>query len=223
MEKHTMECPKRQYECPHCKETGEYNERTTKHLEKCASIIEDVCPNEGCTEKLLRCDLPKHRQECPRELVMCKYAYLGCDVTLPREEMTEHQKDNQSHANLSILKHTSRYYWTRRDDQTFDFYFQENDHDGEFVRIKIKNQKNTHISLGVCRLWCCNSLPPWKSITIELLNQLEDNNHHCSRLPLVHGASNDKFIAHSVLGYNPATNCQYLKDDKLYFRVSITL
>ena len=89
-----MECPKRQYECPHCKETGEYNERTTKHLEECAKTIEDVCPNEDCTEKFKHCDLPKHRQECPCELVMCKYAYLGCDVTLPRKEMTEHHKDN---------------------------------------------------------------------------------------------------------------------------------
>ena len=33
MEKHIMECPKRPYECPHCKETGDYQERTTKHLQ----------------------------------------------------------------------------------------------------------------------------------------------------------------------------------------------
>ena len=43
------------------------------------SKMEDVCPNEECTEKALHCDLPKHRQECPQELVMCKYAYFGCD------------------------------------------------------------------------------------------------------------------------------------------------
>ena len=242
MEKHTMECPKRQYECPHCKETGEYNERTTKHLEECASIIEDVCPNEGCTEKLLHCDLPKHRQECPRELVMCKYAYLGCDVTLPREEMTEHHKDNQPHANLSMLKHTSRYYCVdnfnekKRDYpvKNFVFHFRENDGDSEEIVTTLtaylnqKDEKNKHtISFSVFdidyRSRCSYSLPPWKPITIELLNQLEDNNHHCCRLPLVDGARNDKIIAHSVLGYNPTTNCQYLKDDKLYFRVSITL
>ena len=63
-------------------------------------------------------------------------------------------------------------------------------------------------------------LPPWASVTVELLNQLEDKNHHCRRLQL--GARNDKFIAHSVLGYNPTTNCQYLKDDKLYFIISLT-
>ena len=83
--------PKRPYECPHCKVTGDYQERTTEHLQECAKM-EDVCPNEGCTERPLRCDLSKHREECPRRLVLCKYAYLGCDVTLPREEMTDHQK-----------------------------------------------------------------------------------------------------------------------------------
>ena len=75
LEKHLMECPKRQYECPHCKKTGEYQERTTKHLDHCTKL-EEVCPNHGCGEKVLRSDIPKHRQECPHELVMCKYAYV---------------------------------------------------------------------------------------------------------------------------------------------------
>ena len=93
MKKHTMECPRQLYECPHCKETGDYQERTTIHLQECAKM-EDVCTNEGCREKALRCDLPKHRQECPHKLVMCKYAYHGCDATLPREETTDHHQDN---------------------------------------------------------------------------------------------------------------------------------
>ena len=230
MEKHTMECPKRQYECPHCKETGEYNERTTKHLEECPKM-EDVCPNEGCTEKSLRCDLPKHRQECPHELVMCKYAYLGCDVTLPREEMTEHQKDDQSHANLSMLKHRYRYYCVddfderKRDDPQvrFNFHFREEDGDKEeIVTTLITFLSNENISFRIFSM--SYSLFPWKPITIELLNQLEDNHHHCCRLRLLEeGDKNSKFIAHSVLGYNPTINCQYLKDDKLYFRVSLSL
>ena len=82
--------------------------------------------------------------------------------------------------------------------------------------------KNTHISLRIS-FDAFSSLPSWKPVAVELLNQLEDNHHHCCRLQLVHGARNDKFIAHSVLGYNPTTNCQYLRDDILYFRVSINL
>ena len=44
MEKHAVECPKRTYECPHGKVTGDYQERTTKHLQECAKM-ENVCPN----------------------------------------------------------------------------------------------------------------------------------------------------------------------------------
>ena len=68
------------------------------------------------------------------------------------------------------------------------------------------------------------------TVTYELLNQLEDNNHH--RMEVMHNASHDmranstcygysKFIPHSSLSHNPAINTQYLLDDTLYFRVSV--
>ena len=67
------------------------------------------------------------------------------------------------------------------------------------------------------------------TITYELLNQLEDNNHHSVELPC--DASHDmrvgsingypKFLPHSSLSLNPATNTQYLLNDTLYFRVSV--
>jgi TNF receptor-associated factor 4 len=30
-----------------------------------------------------------------------------------------------------------------------------------------------------------------------------------------------RYISHSNLGYNASKNCQYLKDDCLYFRISV--
>lgn len=184
-------------------------------------MLKCVCSNEGCTEKALRCDLPKHRQECPHEIVLCKYAYRGCDVTLPREEMTEHQKDNQSHAHLSMLQHKQEYCRV----SNFNWRKERNQGEHEIFLMELNflldlnksSGKNTYISIELKDH--PTSLPPWTSVTFELLNQLEDKNHHCCRLQL--GARNDKFIAHSVLGYNPTTNCQYLKDNKLYFRLSI--
>ena len=60
-------------------------------------------------------------------------------------------------------------------------------------------------------------LPPWESqpIIIELLNQLENNNHHCCRLTLrADHDRNVQFIAHSALSYNPSPlpplTCMYL-------------
>ena len=74
-------------------------------------------------------------------------------------------------------------------------------------------------------------------VTIELLNQLEDKNHkkniiifdesipdECKQR-VEEGRSTGwglrQFIPHEELEYNPVTNCQYLKDDSLYFRVSV--
>ncbi len=73
--------------------------------------------------------------------------------------------------------------------------------------------------------------------TFELLNQIEDKNHHksttrfnfnnnsCQRVVEgeggIKGRGIPNFIAHTDLAYNPANNCQYLKDDALIFRVSV--
>ncbi len=71
----------------------------------------------------------------------------------------------------------------------------------------------------------------------ELLNQIKDENHHKATTKFNstsksskrvvdgersgNGRGKHKFIAHTDLAYNPANNCQYLKDDALIFRVSV--
>ena len=103
--------------------------------------------------------------------------------------------------------------------------------------------KGTYVSCYICFMsgeyddtleW-----PFQGEVTIELLNQLKDKNHkkytshyngstpeECKqRVPKgknnAEGWGKPQFISHSELEYNPITNCQYLKDDSLYFRVSV--
>ena len=105
------------------------------------------------------------------------------------------------------------------------------------------NGKGKHVSCFICLMpgeyddtleW-----PFQGEVTIELLNQLKDKNHkkytshyngstpeECKqRVPKgknnAEGWGKPQFIPHSELEYNPNTNCQYLKDDSLYFRVSV--
>ena len=69
------------------------------------------------------------------------------------------------------------------------------------------------------------------TVTVELLNQLVDKNHHDvttffnlkDNTNIGDSWGYDDFIAHHKLPYNPICNCntQYLKDDTLYFRVSV--
>ena len=168
--------------------------------------MEDVCPNEGCTERALHCDLPKHRQECPRQLVLCKYAHLGCDMTLPREEMTDHQKIPHHYQ----LQHESIYIKIGEYDRMRCTEFK----DGSSLRIFQREDKLK------CILHSPAATPPWysRTITLEMFNQLEDNNHFQRRFTLVNGQTEE--ISLPFLGHNSAINCQYLKYDELYFRVS---
>ena len=67
------------------------------------------------------------------------------------------------------------------------------------------------------------------TVTYELLNQLEDDNHYRAVTRLLvktnmkvgNSRGRSKFLPHSSLGHNPATNTQYLLNDTLYFRVSV--
>ncbi len=76
-------------------------------------------------------------------------------------------------------------------------------------------------------------------VTIQLLNQRKDSRHHAktirynkeepteSNSRVFHGEraskgrGKDKFIPHFELGYTAATNCQYLMNDCLHFRVKV--
>ena len=77
---------------------------------------------------------------------------------------------------------------------------------------------------------------PWPfkaTATITLLNQLQGQGHHIQDIMLNQiqglypGVIGYRFevtyyCSHEKLGHNEATNCQYLKDDCLYFRVAVT-
>lgn len=97
VEKHTKEeCPRRQFECPHCHEAGEYQERTTEHLKECPQV-KIPCPNHGCQIHVERCNLSKHHKECLFEKVSCKYTDIGCKEKVLRKDLEKHEKDCLQH------------------------------------------------------------------------------------------------------------------------------
>ena len=93
--------------------------------------------------------------------------------------------------------------------------------------------EGTHVSVYLPILKGNNddkmSWPFIGTVRVDILNQLEDRNHKVAILTFKeeHNArvgSNwgwAKFIPHSLLSYDPVNNTQYLKDDTLYFRVSV--
>ena len=85
-------CPRRQYQCPHCRELGEHQEQTTSHLEACP-MVEVSCPNKPCQASILRCRIEAHRFTCDYEHVICKYAKVGCKERPLRKDLKKHEED----------------------------------------------------------------------------------------------------------------------------------
>ena len=101
--------------------------------------------------------------------------------------------------------------------------------------------KGTHVSVYVYLMKGENDdYLPWPftgKVTVELLNQLEDKNHHSVSTIFTsdkdvsqrvvdeerssRGRGWSKYISHSNLDRNIAINCQYLKDDRLHFKISV--
>ena len=98
----------------------------------------------------------------------------------------------------------------------------------------------THISVYACLMKGKNDDNlPWPftgEVTITLLNQLEDENHHTRTIsfPQYNVASmrvvdddrgsaigHTKFISKDKLDYDAANYCQYLKDDSLYIQIEV--
>ena len=257
LRKHKLKCPRRQYKCHHCKEVGEYLERTTTHLQKCPSV-KVVCPNSDCREKVARFKLAIHRQDCPFEQVPCKYARIGCGSRFPRKEREEHENDTgqhlqmaidtvnelkaklvKQHASVIILKNFEQQ--RVNDKSMYSTPFYTNPGGYKMCLCVYANgcgeSKGTHISVFAC-MTCgenddCLTWPFSGEVHIELLNQLDDTNHYVRRIHFSGGKCLKRvythlegkgygalaFYPHSGLMYDASRNCQYLKDDCLYFRV----
>ena len=272
---HIVECPRRQYKCPHCDEIGRYEERTTNHLDNCPKV-EVQCPNIRCKDKILRCEISAHHSVCVFQQVQCKFKEFGCKVKMRRKDMKAHEKDDQLHLQITkekVLELTKAVNSLRTTTSPIVFKFlQFNKHKEEnkpFYSLPFYSSRNgykfsisvnavgeedadeddadkddddstisvyAHLEKGEyddTLTW-----PFRGSVTVELLNQLEDRNHKKYTIDfptdndvsgrVTSGIGNigwgfSNFIRHTQLGHRRRINCQYLKDDTLVFRASVEI
>ena len=258
-----VKCPNRSHKCPHCGVEGKHCDITTSHLESCTKL-EVPCPNEGCNDRLPRCDIPEHRKTCPLELVACKYSTIGCEDKLLRNELKDHEDNDQLHLHIAmetILKVQTHLTKAANDQFTFKmanfsqykepgkiflsppFYTH---HGGYNMYIRVDangwgDGADTHVSVFAFLMKGENDdnliWPFTGVVTVELLNQLADKAHHQNTITYPEdkddttnrrvvdgergpdGFGRPAFISHADLG--PATARQFLRDDCLYFRVSV--
>jgi len=270
-------CPNRQYQCPHCKDTGRHYEITTTHLDTCPKL-KIPCPNAQCNASIPRCELSDHRTKCQFEKVRCKYAEIGCEEKVLRKDLQQHENDYMLHLQLAVetvnqqqqemkaMKEEQRAMKEEQEDVNPElspcvfkmskinqhkrdtwysppFYI----HPGSYkMCISVcangyGSGEGTHISVFAHLMRGKNddnlSWPFTGEVTFTLLNQLEDKNHHTMAVVFPQevdtevnvrvvnsdrantGYGRPKFISHNQLGYHADQNCQYLKDDCLYFQI----
>ena len=275
--------------CPYCDFTTIHKEKLQKHLTICNSQT-FRCPN-GCGAAPSRRGFNQHLEECPEQLVQCKFSILGCDAVLPRKSMESHVAASAEHSIEFLLQHMMKMTvlfnqlctksrvpnpleqktwltnkilqkepvspWVIKMEK-----FQErkmNDevwysdpvysHFGGYkTRLFVDANghdlvKGTHVSVffNLMKGDNDNNLKwPFKgTIKVSLLNQLEDGQHHTAEVwspndDVPEDASGrvteraaaglwgaHKFIPHEDLSYSGIKNCQYLKDDTLFFRVDL--
>ena len=223
-------------------------------LESYKPHISSQCPKEmakcmyheiGCKAKMLREDQTTHDSEQASEHLTCalttitelKTSYTMLQNAMqktyePRSpiavfKMVHYQKqkvDNQCWYSPSFLSHPGGYKMCLRVDTN-----------------GIGATEGRHMSVFVCLMQGendANLVWPFRgTVTIELLNQMQDSKHHSGAIRFDSHECNEgnsrvtcvvsgtgrgwpKFISHDELMYNHKTGSQYLKNDTLFFRIS---
>ena len=96
-----QQCMKRPYSCEHCHEfDSTFVDVTESHYWQC-NQFPVTCPNECQEETFKQKDIEDHlKNKCPLTEVGCCYVYAGCEVRLPRKDMSEHMRDTVAHMAL---------------------------------------------------------------------------------------------------------------------------
>ena len=221
------------------------------HTETCPkAIITCEYNTVGCNKRMKREEKEEHNKESVQEHLQMTKEELQMakeklqlakeEVQMAKETIESLRTQVSSPFVIKLMQYTQK---TQNDEiwHSRGFYTSPG---GYKMRLQVYpngegDGKGTHVS-------CYIHLMPGKyddtlewpfrgEVTIELLNQLEDKNHkkytshyngstpeECKqRVPKgknnAEGWGKPQFISHS----EPITNFQYLKDDSLYFRVSI--
>ena len=227
-DKKIVPCPNKGSGCPLSMERG----KTKQHVRSICDYTEVACAYEslGCAGRMPRKDVEKHEKDSREQ-------HLDLSLVSVRSLWEQHKTLSEGEALIFKLP---GYASKKVKNETFyspPFYTSS---DGYKMCINVDangfgDGKGTHVSVYTKLLkgryddqlqW-----PFLGIVTYELLNQLADDKHH-SRV-IIHGAVDDmqvgssrgcpKFLPHSSLCHDPATNTQYLHDDTLYFRVSVTV
>ena len=215
--------------------------KVSKHVSKCPhTVIPCKYKGIGCDTDLKREDMAAHEQDDKFHLHMALETVNSQQVTI--RVLQETTKSQQAVIDLSQGKSKifvlSEYQQKKESSEEFRFPpFYTHPH-GYHMALEVDANgygagESTHVSACAPILegeyddelkW-----PFIGKITFTLLNQLEDKNHKIETITLDvtlnacvgNEWGESELTLHSALGHDPIKNTQFLKDDKLYFRITV--
>ena len=223
---HDKTCKNKKVTCPKggCSEKISRQSIPSHIATKCEhAIVSCKYVNIGCEEKLKRKDMAAH------ELDSEVHLHLALDTINILQNQSKYEEeikfkltDFRVRKELNEGVQSPSYYTSPNGYRMAIEVYANGNGDGE----------GTHVSVFAAivegRHDAQLKWPFVGDITFTLLNQLEDNNHHQESISPI-AATNvqvgvtqglAEFIPHSALHYR-CNNTQYLKDDTLYFRMSV--
>ena len=193
------------------------------------------CASRGCGENKIRKEIKVHEEDDKLHLSLT----LSQITELTRRVFRLENQSSLSEGRLQVTFMASEYSYKKRNNSRHvsePFYTSLT---GSKMRLEVftngnSSGKESHLSVFLHILHGPHDdqldWPLKGTFIIELLNQLEDKNHHRETLNYPDDKEYNKpggvgwgyptFIEQSELDFNSSKNTQYLKDDKLYIRVT---
>ena len=102
-EHESEQCPKRPFSCDYCRDyESTFEDVANNHWPEC-KCYPMSCPNECMPYAVERQNLTHHlTSECSHAVIECDFNYVGCEVKLPRKDMSDHIREN-SLSHISLL------------------------------------------------------------------------------------------------------------------------
>ena len=243
---HLETCPKVKVPCPNAQcpagmPRGEIStHRSTCDYEPISCKYAEV----GCEERPPRKDIKKHEEDDRLHLRVTIEMVLSQTKTISILSKTVAELKSKASFTPLIVRMTDfEKHKTDNDEFLSPPYYTSPTGYKMCLRTYAKGNgagRGTHVSVYVCLMKGDNddslTWPFTGTVTFELLNQLEDENHHKSTtsfkadskesLRVVEGErragyGRSQFISHTDLTHQPDRSCQYLLNDTLVFRVSV--
>ena len=235
---HEYECEKKMVSCVN-KGCDSVLERgcVQEHMQLLCNYTEVSCEyaSVGCGEKKIRKEIKAHEKDHEHHLSLA----LNKITELNRRVLKLETQPLLSNQGLQVTFMVSEYSYKRRNDCRHDSKPYLTSLTGYKMRLMVYanghgDGKGSHLTVSVKLLHGPHDdqldWPLKAAFVIDLLNQLEDNNHHSLTVnyrgdgehckPGGSGWGYQTFIKQSELDFNSSKNTQYLKDDKLYIRVT---